>query len=82
MATCSNKKPGEEYVLHNGKYPMRRMFLSVYFWFGLVFILYSIFRSLLELSARLPNDISSTVVSLALFLLGVALIVIAYRQIR
>ncbi len=61
---------------------MRKIFVSVYFWIGLIFIGYSIARGLLELSAHLPNDFSSTLITLTLLVLGAMLMVIAYRQVR
>jgi len=61
---------------------MRRMFGSVYCWVGLIFMLYSIARGYLELSAHLPNDLSSTIITILLFFLGGTLVGIAYWQIR
>ena len=61
---------------------IRRLFGSVYAWMGLAFIAYACVRVFLELGSRLPHDPSSTLVTLTLFLLGGALIFIAYRQVR
>jgi len=59
---------------------MRRMFGSIYCWLGLAFMVYSVVRAFLELGARLPNDTSSTLITLTLLVLGGILVGIAYWQ--
>ncbi|GAC1565590.1 MAG: hypothetical protein NVS3B14_03840 [Ktedonobacteraceae bacterium] len=61
---------------------MRRIFGSVYCWLGLGFVVYAIVRAFLELGAHLPNDVSSTLITLTLLLLGGILVSIAYWQVR
>ena len=61
---------------------IKKLMRSLYFWFGLVFVVYAIVRVILDVSANLPNDLSSTLVTIALAVLGIVLIGIAYWQVR
>ena len=61
---------------------MRRLFGNFYYWLGMAFIVYAIVRTFLALSARLPGDVSSTVITAILLVSGGILIGLAYRQVR
>ena len=61
---------------------MRRLFGNFYYWLGLAFIIYAIVRTVLALSARLPSDVPSTIITAVLLVLGAILIGLAYRQVR
>lgn len=61
---------------------IKKLMRSLYFWFGLVFVVYAIVRVILDVTANLPNDLSSTLVTIALAVLGIVLIGIAYWQVR
>ncbi len=61
---------------------VKKLVRSVYFWFGIVFIVYAIVRIALDVSAQLPNDLSSTLVTLTLVVLGGVLLAIACWQVR
>lgn len=60
--------------------PMGKLFRNVYWWIAIVMILYAIGRGLLVLADKLPRDVSSTMITLTLLLLGALLAVLTYRQ--
>ena len=61
---------------------MGKLFRNIYWWVAIVMIVYAIGRGLLELTGKLPEDSSSTMILLTLLLLGGLLAVLAYRQVR